>query len=83
MTAQIQPLTLTPPAPVAHSAAQQANQKLEAAFLEQMLKYMGPQARQGAGSGGEGEAQFQSFLSQEYARILSERIDLRLTREER
>lgn len=83
MTSPIPARQIGAKAPPATSAQGQATDRLEAAFLEQMLKYMGPQAQQGAGSGGEGEAQFQSFLSQEYARILSERIDLRLSREGR
>ncbi|MRX49021.1 flagellar biosynthesis protein FlgJ [Paracoccus sp. S-4012] len=51
---------------------------LEAAFLEQMLTPMGLRAREGTLSGGAGESQFHSFLQQQYARLLSERIDLRL-----
>lgn len=52
--------------------------QLEAAFLEQMLGYAGSQAREGATSGGLGEAQFHSLLDREYARLLSSRIDLGL-----
>lgn len=79
------PVSLAPPgATVPRGAAQALNtpqaDRLEGAFLEQMLTYMGPKAREGAGSGGQAEGQFQSFLNQEYARILAGRIDLRLDR---
>ncbi len=50
--------------------------KLEQAFLEEMLKYCGPAARQGEFSGGVGEDQFNSFLTREYSAKLSERLDL-------
>ena len=51
-------------------------EKLEQAFLEEMLKYCGPRSMEGAFGGGIGEDQFSSFLTQEYAAVLSARIDL-------
>lgn len=52
--------------------------QLEQAFLEEMLKYFGPRADEGAFSGGHGEQQFASFLTREYAGILAEKLDLGL-----
>lgn len=63
------------PLPLVQSAPPPA-EKLEQAFLEEMLKYCGPKSAQGAFGGGIGEDQFGSFLTQEYAAILSARIDL-------
>lgn len=54
----------------------QAADKLEQAFLEEMLKYCGPAARQGEFSGGAGEDQFNSFLTREYSARLADRLDL-------
>lgn len=71
---------LTDPMRQPQPAPPKQTDRLEGAFLEQMLKYMGPKAREGAGSGGEGEAQFQSFLTQQYAAIMADRIDLRIER---
>lgn len=67
-------LTPLPAMPARPDAAKQ----LEGAFLEEMLKYCGPKASEGAFSGGAGEAQFSSFLTREYAAILSESLDLGL-----
>lgn len=50
--------------------------KLEQAFLEEMLKYCGPSPAEGAFSGGAGEEQFASFLTREHAGLLARRIDL-------
>lgn len=52
--------------------------RLEQAFLEEMLKYCGPAARQGEFGGGAGEDQFNSFLTREYAARLSGRLNLGL-----
>ncbi len=60
-----------------------AHAKLETAFLEEMMKYISPPARNGEFSGGMGEQQFSSFLNAEYAAALSRRIDLGLNGEER
>lgn len=64
--------------PQAPSAA--AFEKLESAFLEQMMKHLGSRPREGALSGGIGEEQFHSLIDREYARILGSRIDLGLGR---
>ena len=48
-------------------------QELEAAFLAEMLAQSGLGEMQGAFGGGEGEAQFTSFLRQEQARLMVEK----------
>lgn len=53
-------------------------QQFEQAFLEEMLKYCGPKAGESPFSGGAGEEQFTSFMTHEYAEILSESLDLGL-----
>lgn len=50
--------------------------RLEQAFLEEMLKYCGPRAGEGGFSGGAGEEQFSSFLTREYAEIMAQKLDL-------
>ena len=52
--------------------------RLEQAFLEEMLKYCGPSAGQGDFSGGAGEEQFSSFLNREWAGLMASRMDLGL-----
>lgn len=52
--------------------------RLEQAFLEEMLKYCGPRAAEGAFGGGIGEDQFSSFLTREYAAVLAAQLDLGL-----
>lgn len=47
--------------------------ELEAAFLAEMLAHSGLDEMQGAFGGGEGEAQFTSFLRQEQARLIVEK----------
>jgi peptidoglycan hydrolase FlgJ len=47
--------------------------EMEAAFLAEMLAHAGMGKGEGAFSGGEGEAQFASFLRQEQARQMTER----------
>lgn len=54
------------------------SEQLEKAFLEEMLKYCGPVAREGEFGGGIGEEQFSSYLTQEYAAILADKLDLGL-----
>lgn len=58
--------------------APRSDDRLEQAFLEEMLKYAGPKPAQGAFGGGIGEDQFSSFLAQEYATILAESLDFGL-----
>ena len=66
----IQPKTLTGGAPLS------AADKLEQAFLEEMLKYCGPSASESGFSGGAGEEQFSSFLTREHAGLMARRLDL-------
>lgn len=46
--------------------------ELEATFLAEMLAHSGLGEMQGGFSGGDGEAQFSSFLRQEQARIIAQ-----------
>ena len=52
---------------------------LETAFLSEMLKYAGPRSAEGEFSGGIGESQFASMLTDAYAEALSRKLDLGLT----
>lgn len=52
--------------------------RLEASFLEEMMKYMGPTGAGDAGMGGTGESEFQTFLTQHRAQALAQRLDLGL-----
>lgn len=74
--------TPNPSLPPVHARPAEARpaaaQALEQAFLEEMLKYCGPRASDGAFGGGAGEDQFSSFLTREYAARLSARLDLGL-----
>lgn len=54
---------------------------LETAFLAEMLKYAGPRSIQGEFSGGIGESQFSSMLTDAYAEALSKKLDLGLTKQ--
>lgn len=51
---------------------------LERAFLSEMLKYAGPRALEGSFSGGVGEAQFASMMTDAYADALSQKMDFGL-----
>ncbi|ARJ69822.1 rod-binding protein [Paracoccus contaminans] len=53
-------------------------ERLEAAFLGEMLKLVMPDGSAGAFGGGAGESQFASFLTEQYADALAERLDLGL-----
>lgn len=70
---QIDRIQSSPPQPDAPRAAAD---RLEQAFLEEMLKYCGPKPASGAFGGGVGEDQFGSFLTQEYAAAMAARVDL-------
>ncbi|KAF0137956.1 MAG: hypothetical protein FD152_73 [Xanthobacteraceae bacterium] len=48
----------------------QKAEELEASFLSEMLAYSGLGEMQGSFGGGQGEAQFSSFLRQEQARLM-------------
>lgn len=64
----IQPTTLPPP--TRHDQLMAKAQDLEAAFLAEMLSHSGLGEMQGAFGGGQGEAQFTSFLRQEQAKLV-------------
>lgn len=68
------PLAVLP----AHSSARSETlmakaRDLEATFLAEMLAHAGLGEMQGSFGGGQGEAQFSSFLRQEQARLMAER----------
>lgn len=52
--------------------------KLEAAFLAEMLKIVMPEGGGGAFGGGIGESQFASFLTERHAAAMAARLDLNL-----
>lgn len=56
-----------------HEALWTVAQDLEATFIAEMLKHSGLGATSGPFSGGPGEEQFSSFLTQEHARLFTER----------
>jgi hypothetical protein len=69
----------TPPqAAVRQPSTNEISDGLERAFLSEMLKYAGPKPSEGGFSGGIGESQFASLLSDAYADALSARLDLGL-----
>lgn len=71
-------MTIEPILPIQDARARPAAvaKELERAFLEEMLKYAGPQPSEGSFSGGAGEEQFASFLTREHAALLAGRLDL-------
>ncbi|RNF34445.1 chemotaxis protein chel [Paracoccus methylarcula] len=72
---QVAALTMNAPA---QADAPLAQDRLEQAFLEEMLKYCNLQKGKDDFSGGYGEEHFSSFLTREYAARLSARLDLGL-----
>lgn len=50
--------------------------RLESAFLAEMLKYTGIESSESSFSGGVGESQFASWLTEQRADALSRRVDL-------
>lgn len=58
--------------------AQKLGDKLEAAFLAEMLAIALPDAGNTPFGGGAGESQFRSFLNEQYGQALAQRLDLRL-----
>lgn len=64
----IAPITL--PTPSRHDQLMAKAEELEATFLAEMLAHSGLGEMQGAFGGGQGEAQFTSFLRQEQARLI-------------
>lgn len=64
----ITPITAQPPS--RHDQLMAKAEELEATFLSEMLAYSGLGEMQGSFGGGQGEAQFSSFLRQEQARLI-------------
>ena len=64
----IPPITAQPPS--RHDQLMAKAEELEATFLSEMLAHSGLGELQGNFGGGEGEAQFSSFLRQEQARLI-------------
>ena len=52
--------------------------RLETAFLAEMLKIAMPEGRSGPFGGGVGEEQFSSFLTEQHAAAMATRLDLGL-----
>lgn len=50
--------------------------RLEQAFVENMMQHAFPRPQGGAFAGGTGEEQFASFLTREYAAILTDSLNL-------
>ena len=69
----------TPPqAAVRQPSTNEISDGLERAFLSEMLKYAGPRSLEGSFSGGVGESQFASMMTDAYADALCARMDLGL-----
>jgi peptidoglycan hydrolase FlgJ len=66
------PAVQTSPPPTRHETLMAKAQELEATFLAEMLSHSGLSEMQGRFGGGQGEAQFTSFLRQEQARLIVE-----------
>lgn len=62
---------LTPPS-LRHQQLMKKAEELEATFLSEMLAHSGLSESQGEFAGGQGEAQFTSFLRQEQAKLIVE-----------
>ena len=73
---RIDSIQLSPTTPT--KAQADASNGLETAFLSEMLKYAGPRPLEGGFSGGVGESQFASMMTDAYADALSDRMDLGL-----
>ena len=67
------PRPLAPRAPAGTADAMRTAREFEAVFLAEMLKHSGLNAMPDSFGGGPGEDAFASLLTQEYARLLSER----------
>lgn len=61
------------PGPRSEAAILTAADSFEASFLAEMLQYTGLNAMPSGFGGGAGEEAFSSLLTEEYARLLSER----------
>jgi peptidoglycan hydrolase FlgJ len=71
-------LPITAQQPTRHDQLMSKAEELEASFLAEMLAHSGLGEMQGAFGGGQGEAQFTSFLRQEQARLIVEKGGLGL-----
>lgn len=60
--------------------SQEVARNLERAFISEMLSFVGMDAVSGKFGGGDGEAQFQSFLRDEYAQLIAEQGGLGLAK---
>mgnify|MGYP000008690726 FL=1 len=69
-------IAFNPDGPPAAVRGKTQTDQLESAFLAEMLKYTGVDAS-GSFSGGIGESQFASWLTEQRADALSRRIDLK------
>ncbi len=68
------PVSLSPALPPPRQDQLMAKaEEMEAAFLAEMLAYTGLGETEGPFGGGQGEAQFASFLRQEQARLMVEK----------
>ncbi len=74
------PISLTPKSPPNPKTMQlrEASERLEAAFLSEMLKSAGIGRPTSLMGGGVGEEQYSSFLRDEYAKALARSSDLGL-----
>jgi peptidoglycan hydrolase FlgJ len=70
--------TTVAPTPIRHDQLMSKAEELEARFLAEMLAHSGLGEMQGSFGGGQGEAQFASFLRQEQARLIVEQGGLGL-----
>ncbi|SEH65135.1 hypothetical protein SAMN04488075_0586 [Paracoccus alkenifer] len=64
-----------PPRPSGNASV---GDRLEGAFLSEMLKIAMPEPGKGPFHGGIGESQFSSFLIEQHATAIASRIDLKL-----
>ena len=69
-------MSMSPPSQPSETASN--SDRLEAAFLTEMLKIAMPEPGKGPFHGGIGESQFSSFLVEQHATAIASRIDLRL-----
>lgn len=65
---------------VVQARSKNMTDQLETAFLTEVLKIAVPES-EGSFSGGVGEAQFASFLTEHRARVMADRLDLGLLAE--
>ena len=71
-------LTIRPISPAHSAETVKIGDRLETAFLGEMLKLIIPDGAAGAFGGGAGESQFASFLADAQAEVMAARMDLGL-----